>query len=99
MEINNTDGCALCNATWGEYWDDVDGERMQFCCSICAAAFKNMVKAVKDANGWPRLDKLYIVGNNSSGRKCAASFGEAHYRFYIKFYDDGRIFDFHELST
>lgn len=97
MEVSNKRGCALCDATWGQYWDDVDGQRMVFCCSICASAFKNMVKAVKENNSWAGIDTLDISGNNNVGRKCSASAGGRVYRFYIRFHDDGSIEDFHSL--
>ncbi len=96
-DINHRRGCALCDATWGEYWDDVDGQRMVFCCDICAAAFKNMIEAVKGAKGWDAVDRLVITGNNSVGRKCTATSGGSDFRYYIKFHNDGRIFDFHQL--
>ena len=97
MEINYKKGCALCDATWGEYWDEVEGEKRVFCCDICAAAFKNMLGAVKKQNGWKQIDRLHITGNNNVGRKVTASYGGRDFRFYIKFHGDGEIMDFHEL--
>ena len=87
----------MCDATWGEHWDEVDGQRMLFCCDICAAAFKNMISAVKKANSWSRVDSLHIAGNNGTGRKCTASGEGSDFKFYVKFYNDGSILDFHKL--
>lgn len=97
MEINYNEGCALCGGTWGEYWDEIDGEKMLFCCSICHAAFKNMIDAVKKDRSWKTVEKLEITGNNAIGRDCTASTGGMDFRFYIKFFNDGRIYDFHAL--
>ncbi len=97
MEINYKEGCALCDATWGEYWEEVEGKNRFFCCDICATAFKNLVTKVKAENAWPTIDSLEITGNNNSGRKCTATYDGKEYRFYIKFYNDGRIFDFHSI--
>lgn len=97
MEINYKNGCALCDATWGEYWDDIGGQRMVFCCDTCATAFRNMVDAVKNKNGWETLDKIVIAGNNTTGRKCTATAGGSGFRYYIKFNNDGSILDFHQL--
>ena len=97
LQINNIHGCALCDATWGEYWDDVENERMRFCCNICAFALKNMISEVKKSAHWPRLEKIEIQGDNTAGRKCLAAYNGNEFRFYIKFSNDGRISDFHRL--
>jgi len=97
MEVNNRRGCKLCDATWGEYWAEVDGERMLFCCSICSQAFRRMIDAVKFASGWKEISSLEISGNNSTGRRCTARSSERAFHFYIKFHEDGSILDFHEL--
>lgn len=97
MEINNRRGCALCDATWGEYWDTVEGEKMRFCCDICAAAFRNMIDEVKRQNKWGAVDRLNISGNNNTGRNCEASHGGSSFQFYIKFHGDGSILDFHRI--
>ena len=97
MEVNNKRGCALCDATWGEYWDDAAGTRMRFCCNICASAFANMIGTLKKTNKWTSIDRLEITGNNNTGRKCLASSHGKDFHFFIKFYNDGRILDFHKL--
>ncbi|MEM3852106.1 MAG: TA0938 family protein [Methanomassiliicoccales archaeon] len=97
MEVNNKRGCSLCDATWGDYRAVVEGEERRFCCSTCAAAFAEMISAVKNRNGWSSIDKLEIKGNNTTGRKCTAVSGKSTFNFYIKFNDDGTILDFHPL--
>jgi len=97
LQINNTRGCALCDATWGEYWDEVEGEKRRFCCSTCAFAFRNMIDKVKESTQWPSIDRLEINGNNTTGRNCLAVCKAKTLRFYIKFNDNGRISDFHSL--
>ncbi|MEM3670880.1 MAG: TA0938 family protein [Thermoprotei archaeon] len=93
MKLNRT-GCALCDATWGEYYDIVQGERMLFCCNICAAAFKNMLTELEARTGWTRVDELVIEGDNRVGRTCVASAGGEHYSYKVRFHSDGRIMEF-----
>ncbi|MEM0127822.1 MAG: TA0938 family protein [Thermoplasmatales archaeon] len=89
----NYKGCALCDATWGNYWREVDGENMFFCCSICADAFENMVIEVKKKTGWKKIDELKIEGNYYAGRNCVASSGENYVRYFFR-HEDGKITEF-----
>jgi len=89
----NYEGCALCDATWGDYWRVVDGENMFFCCSICADAFENMVNEVKKVTGWDRIDEIKIEGNYSAGRDCFASSGNEYVNYFFR-HEDGRITEF-----
>jgi len=91
-------GCALCGATWGEYYEDVDGQKLFFCCDICALEFTNMVGEVKRRNNWNRIDELVINGNYYIGRTCTAKYQEKEYRFYVKFNENGGIETFKEIS-
>lgn len=76
--------CALCDSEWGDYWEEVDGQRMFFCCVICARAFDNMVQEVKRRTGWKTLDEIKIVGD-FRGRECTALRGSETYGFRIRF--------------
>ena len=89
----NYDGCALCDATWGNYWREIEGERMFFCCSICADAFENMVKRVKKETGWDKIDSISIEGNYSRGRDCVATNGKEKVEFFFR-HEDGIITEF-----
>ncbi len=89
----NYDGCALCNGTWGDYWREVDGEKMFFCCSICADAFENMVKRVKKETGWNKIDSVSIEGNYSRGRNCTATNGDRQVEYFFR-HEDGQITEF-----
>ncbi len=63
--------CALCNSEWGDHWEEVDGQRMFFCCWVCARAFDHVVQEVKRRTGWEALDEVKIEGDYR-GRECAA---------------------------
>jgi len=89
----NYKGCALCDATWGNYWRVVDGEKIFFCCSICADAFENMVNEVKKIMGWKRIDEINIEGNYSAGRNCFASSGNKYVKYFFK-HENGMITEF-----
>lgn len=94
MKTNNTEGCGLCNATWGEYWREIDGENMYFCCNICADIFETMVNRVKESTGWNRIDYVELKGNYSSGRECEARNGDKSFRYYFRTYSNGKFITF-----
>jgi hypothetical protein len=83
-------GCAICQATWGDYWEEVEGQRMFFCCDICAIEFKNMVNEVKKRTGWKTLDEIKMTGNYR-GRECTALYRGNKYSFSIRFDSKGGI--------
>ncbi|BFH73013.1 TA0938 family protein [Sulfurisphaera javensis] len=90
-------GCALCGATWGEYYEEIEGQRLFFCCDFCALEFKNMINEVKKRTCWERIDELTINGNYYTGRTCIAKHNEKEYKFYVKFNEEGEIGTFKEL--
>lgn len=94
MKTNNTEGCGLCNATWGEYYRDIDGDRMFFCCNICADIFETMVEKVKKATGWKSIDYVELVGNYSSGRECVAKSRDEEFKYYFRTYGDRTFITF-----
>ena len=96
METNNRKGCALCDATWGEYYREIYGNRMFFCCDICADIFENMVSEVKKRTGWKNIDHVDLNGNFSLGRQCTARSGKETFNFYFRTYSDGRMMKFEE---
>jgi hypothetical protein len=83
-------GCAICEATWGDYWEEVEGQRMFFCCDICAFEFKNMINEVKTKTGWTTIDEIKMVGNYR-GRDCIALFAGKTFNFFIRFDSKGNI--------
>ena len=89
-------GCAICDATWGDYWDEVEGQRMFFCCDICATQFKNMVNEVKTRTGWNSVDEIRVEGDYR-GRIVTALNEESPYRFLIRFGPNGEIRKFLEM--
>lgn len=94
MKTNNTEGCALCNATWGEYHREIDGDNMLFCCNICADAFEGMVNRVKQETGWKTIDSIELHGNYSRGRECVARKGGEEFRYYFRTFSDGTMMTF-----
>lgn len=76
--------CALCDSEWGDYWAEVDGQRMFFCCWVCHVMFDRMVQEVKRRTGWGEVDAIDIVGDYR-GRHCTASHGSEVFPFRIRF--------------
>jgi hypothetical protein len=91
-------GCALCGATWGNYYEEIDGEKLFFCCEMCATGFKNMIREVKYRTGWKAIDNLSIEGNYYMGRTCVAENEEKRYKFYLKFDDNAKIATFEQIE-
>jgi hypothetical protein len=83
-------GCALCEATWGDYWEEVEGQRMFFCCDICATEFRNMIREVKAHTGWESIDEIKMTGDYR-GRDCTALSGDRKYPFFIRFDSRGLV--------
>ena len=85
------EGCAICGSTWGDYWEEVEGQRMFFCCDVCAVQFKNMIDEVKKRTGWEAIDKIRIEGDYR-GRDVTALRGDgSSYRFLVRFDSKGEI--------
>ena len=94
MKTNNTEGCGLCNATWGEHWREIDGDNMFFCCIICADIFETMANKVKESTGWEKIDYVELHGNYSAGRECEAGNGKESFRYYFRTYSNGKFITF-----
>jgi hypothetical protein len=91
-------GCAICGATWGDHWADVEGQRMFFCCEICETEFRNMIQEVKRRTGWKTIDEIKLEGDQRE-RECTALASNRAYRFMIGFDSRGAIRNFRELGT
>lgn len=90
--------CAFCESEWGDYWEEIEGQEMFFCCWICARAFGNMVQEVKRRTNWETVDEVKIVGDHR-GRDCTALRRDQAFRFHIKFNSEtGEIVSFQERS-
>ncbi|MCI4365044.1 MAG: TA0938 family protein [Thermoplasmata archaeon] len=94
----NYSGCAICDSTWGNLWEDVEGERMFFCCDVCLTQFRRLVDRVKRETGWSAIEALEIEGDRR-GRRCLAASGEARFRFRIAFNSLGEIRAFERLAV
>lgn len=96
MRVNFDEGCAICGSTWGNYWAEVEGEKMFFCCDICFVQFRNMIDEVKKRTGWRTVNAVNIEGDYR-GRQCVAKQDDgSSYRFFIRFKSDGEIQKFEE---
>lgn len=95
MKVPN--GCAICQATWGNHWAEVEGQRMFFCCEICEGEFRNMLSEVKQRTGWKTIDEIRMSGDQRR-RECVALSSAHSYRFLIGFNSEGGISMFHELG-
>lgn len=91
-------GCALCGATWGEYYEEIDGQKLFFCCDICALEFKNMINEIKKRTGLSKINELVIKGNYYTGRTCTVKNENKEYKFYVKFGSKGEITTFKEIT-
>ncbi len=91
------EGCVICGSTWGDYWREIDGQRMFFCCEICAVEFQNMLDEVRRRTGWERMDEIKIEGDQR-GRNCVAVSGGKTFGFFIRFNSEGEILTFSEES-
>jgi hypothetical protein len=84
------EGCAICGATWGNHWADVEGQRMFFCCEICEAEFRNLIVEVKRRTGWKTIDEIKLKGDQRQ-RECNALSGSSSYAFLVGFNSQGNI--------
>lgn len=78
------EGCAICQSTWGNYWAELEGQRMFFCCDICETEFRNMINEVRQKTGWKIIDEIKISGD-TRGRHCTAISGGDAYHFQVRF--------------
>ncbi len=91
------EGCIICGSTWGDYWREIAGQRMFFCCEICAVEFQNMLDEVRRRTGWEKIDEIKVEGDQR-GRTCVAASGGKTFGFFIRFNSEGEILTFSEES-
>jgi hypothetical protein len=82
--------CALCDSSWGNLWEEVEGTRLFFCCDLCVTQFRNLVNRVKSETGWTTIDRIDIAGDRR-GRTCNASRGGESYSCQVAFNAQGAI--------
>ena len=93
----NYAGCAICDSTWGNLWEEIDGERMFFCCAICVVQFRGLVDRIKKETGWAAIDSVEIAGDRR-GRVCDARGGSQGVRVRVVFNPEGEILRFETLD-
>lgn len=92
MKVNYS-ACAICDSSWGNLWEEVEGARLFFCCEICAVQFRGLVGRIRSETGWPSIDSLSIAGDRR-GRTCRAARGTATYECAVAFNAQGEIRSF-----
>lgn len=97
MKVNYEKGCAICGATWGDYWEEVEGTRMFFCCEICAIQFRNLVTKIEETTGWNAIDGIAIRGD-FRGRVVTAEREGEEGRFFVAFDPKGGVRNFLRLK-
>lgn len=92
-----TDGCALCGSTWGDYYEDVEGERRFFCCELCAKQLRVLCQAIRTAEHWPEIDALELEGGRY-GRRATAHRGSLKVQYEARFDLAGELSHFAPTS-
>jgi hypothetical protein len=90
LKTNYAEGCAICGSTWGNYWGEIEGSKMFFCCDICYLELQNLVAKIKEETGWNAIDEINIKGNYA-GRNCLATFDKNSARFIVRFDSSGAV--------
>jgi Ta0938 len=86
----NYSACAICDSSWGNLWEVVEGTRLFFCCDICVTQFRNLVDRIKVETGWPSIDRVEIMGDRRE-RRCQAAHGSESYTCRVAFNAQGAI--------
>lgn len=94
----NYEGCAICDSTWGNVWEVVEGQRLFFCCSLCTVQFRGLVERIKTDTGWTHIDALEIRGDRS-GRTCRARSDSSEAEFRFAFNSEGKLRRFARVSS
>jgi hypothetical protein len=90
----NYAACAICDSSWGNLWEEVEGTRLFFCCEVCLVQFRNLVDRIKAETGWGTIDGVTIAGDRR-GRTCVAQRGAETYRCRVAFNAQGALREFH----
>ena len=97
MKVNYA-ACAICDSSWGNLWEEVDGTRFFFCCGVCATQFRNLVDRIKKETGWPSIDSLAIAGDRR-GRSCRALRGSSSFECAFTFNPQGQLRTFESKAV
>jgi hypothetical protein len=89
----NFAGCAICDSTWGNVWEEVEGERMFFCCRLCATQFRTLIERIERETGWTTVEAVEISGDRR-GRECVARSGSGSIRVVFSFTPEGELLRF-----
>jgi hypothetical protein len=89
LKVNYT-GCAICDSSWGDLWEEVEGTRLFFCCPVCLRQFRELLERLRAGAGWDSVDELEIAGDRRR-RTVRARRGTEELRAEFAFYPDGRL--------
>lgn len=79
-------------------WEEVDDERLFFCCDLCAVQYRGLIDRIKRETGWERLDSIEIAGDRRA-RTCSVSRGATRARFLFSFNSDGQLIRFQRAEA
>ena len=74
-------------------WEEVEGDRMFFCCDLCARQFRSLIERIERETGWPAVDEVEITGDRR-GRTCRAHHSGAAVQVRVAFTADGGLLRF-----
>jgi hypothetical protein len=94
----NYAGCTICDSTWGNLWEEVEGERRFFCCQICLTQFLRLLARLKGETGWASIDEIEIRGDRG-GRSFLARSGDATFRANVRFTPAGELLRLERLPS
>lgn len=63
MKVNFT-GCTLCDSTWGDYYETIEGTKLFFCCDVCASLFRQIINILKEKLSLSTIDEFHITGTS-----------------------------------
>jgi hypothetical protein len=87
-----TVGCAICGSTWGDYWEEIEGDSLFFCCDLCAKEFKSLLHGVREKIGENAEIKEIEIQGDYRGRRVKVRTPQGLARtFLVRFDSSGGI--------
>lgn len=77
MSANNI-RCALCNSTWGNFYETIENKKLFFCCDACATIFKEIIQELKSFYDITKIDTLFLEGTPRIRTYKLKSNGQTH---------------------
>lgn len=93
----NYNGCALCDSTWGDYYENVEGSKLFFCCHQCALLYKEIISHIKNYYHITDIQNLELHGNPRE-RIFTLNSDNMFFRGKIQFLN-GKLINFLDLTN